>query len=495
LVLQDGTTLCPFGFSWTSFLFQLCGTPTAAGSFDVVLTVKDSASNQASANFTLNITNPPPPIIKANPAPAVGASNLPYGFSFTTTGGLKPLAWTETGTLPPGLSLAADGTLSGTPTSTGSFPITVMVSDSLGRNAAPQGFTISVVSHGFKLTSGAMANAREFHAATLLGDGRVLLAGGLNYHLGNYVPLFKTETYNPATGAFSSTGDMTNYRYCQTATLLTNGKVLVAGGYDTSFRTPPGNLPLATAETFDPATNTFSSTAGNMTVPRACHTATLLINGKVLIIGGDNTAALTAELFDTATGTFSATGSMVFARQHHTATLLQNGNVLVTGGLDNTAEIYDPATGKFSATGSMNVARSSHTATLLANGTVLVTGGGDNSAELYDPATGTFSATGNMAVSRSSHTATLLNNGTVLIVGGYHAPGTAVPIVERSAEVFDPTAGSFSLTGSLVTPRAAHTATLLSNGTVLITGGTDNGAGLDLNFIIPGIVANAELYQ
>jgi len=467
----------------------------------LVLTVSDSASppSQGSANYTIDITNPPPPTINTNPAPAEGAVNLPYQFRFSTIGGLGPLTWSEIGALPPGLTLDSSGVLSGMPTSTGSFPVTLMVSDSLGRSANPQNFALRIVTHGFKSTGsmfgvdleGGRGGAREFHSATLLQDGKVLVAGGLTYVFSpfsgpRYTEVDSAELYDPAAAGFSPQSGPG--RYCHTATLLTSGKVLLTGGYG-----GPTIGGSASAEIYDPASGTFAATAGSMATGRACHTATLLTSGKVLITGGSDN---TAELFDPATEAFSSTGPMAVARQHHTATLLQSGKVLVTGGSDNGAELYDPTNGTFSPTGPMAAARSWHTATLLSNGKVLITGGTDGladltSAELYNPATGNFSPTGSMATTRQQHTATLLNDGTVLVVGGYSASSS----VERSAEVFDPTTGSFSGTGSLVTPRAAHTATLLNDGTVLVTGGTDNGAGSNLSFVISGILDSAEIYQ
>jgi WD40 repeat protein len=180
---------------------------------------------------------------------------------------------------------------------------------------------------------------------------------------------------------------MATARVAHTATLLPNGKVLVAGGSGISFY-------LASAELYDPATGTWSTT-GSMATARRYHTATLLPNGKVLVTGGYNGSYLaSSELYDPATGTWSTTGSMATTRQSQTATLLPNGKVLVTGGYNDIAylagtELYDPATGTWTTTGSMATAHYYHTATLLPNGTALVTGGANdsgylNSAELYN---------------------------------------------------------------------------------------------------------------
>ena len=198
---------------------------------------------------------------------------------------------------------------------------------------------------------------------------------------------------------FTPTSNMSTTRYNHTATLLPNGKVLIAGG-QTGF---PGPGYVNTAEIYDPAARTFTAT-GNMTAPRGRHTATLLRNGKVLIAGGENgvATAYSAELYDPVGGTFSATGSMNNARSDHTATLLPDGTVLVAGGYNgsftNSAETYDPANGTFFSAGSMPDARAEHTAALLQDGRVFIAGGVNDlnvlsSAAIYDPAGRVFSPT------------------------------------------------------------------------------------------------------
>jgi Kelch motif len=314
--------------------------------------------------------------------------------------------------------------------------------------------------------TGSMGTARSGHTATLLSDGRVLVAGG--FDSGSH-ELASAELYDPATGTFSPTGPMTDAGHVWTAVRLLDGRVLMTGYFGVDA--PPG-----WAEIYDPSSGTFSPTAP-MAFGAYLQTATLLTDGRVLFAGGvvdTSSCRASAEIFDPKTGTFSPTGSMTAPRwtapRCGTATLLRDGRVLMMGGVsgvlppETSAEIFDPKTGTFSSTGSPANSWTGRTATLLTDGRVLVAGGYDDatdlthaSAELYDPATGTFSPTGSMAVARRDHMATLLADGRVLVIGGYGsildrrcpcAPGTYVPQWLTSAEIYDPASGTFSPAGA-----------------------------------------------
>jgi hypothetical protein len=292
-------------------------------------------------------------------------------------------------------------------------------------------------------STGTMTNRRYAQTSTLLQNGAVLITGGYSFDSsdcdqdGTSPAVSSAEIYDPSNGSFAPTGSMAAVRGGHTATLLTNGKVLIAGGDNMEGDVPPFFLVdgSVTAEVYDPATGLFTST-GNMVTPRVGQTATLLANGDVLIAGGwsasQNASIAAAELYHTATGAFTPTGSMTSPRTGHTATLLPDGKVLIAGGAQDrtladsdSAEIYDPATGSFLATGSMAEKRCSHTATRLPNGTVLLVGGGSIVAEIYDPSTGSFVLSGLTEFDRSGHSATLLQNGNVLVVGGLASPTTA----------------------------------------------------------------------
>jgi hypothetical protein len=275
--------------------------------------------------------------------------------------------------------------------------------------------------------TGSMAQKRSGHTATLLNDGRVLIVGGWS---GFEIYQATAELYDPATGTFSATGSMAYERSNHTATLLADGRVLVAGGHSASS----GFSPLVSAEIYDPATGAFTPT-GSMTQARYWHTATTLPDGRILMAGG---ATASAEIYDPATATFTATGSMTESRWKHVAASLLDGRVLIAGGLDGgyvvpTGETYDPNSGTFTSAGSMAETRAyGATATTLPDGRVLITGGAKNGCgsasiceppilkltEFFDPALDSFVATGSMWQMRQGHTATLLADGQVLVAGG-----------------------------------------------------------------------------
>jgi uncharacterized repeat protein (TIGR01451 family) len=191
--------------------------------------------------------------------------------------------------------------------------------------------------------------------------------------------LASAEIYDPALGTWSPTASMSIVRGQHTATLLSDGRVLVSGGPEEGGISPP---PPSSAEIYDPVLGTWSLT-GPMSADHRLHTATLLPDGRVLVSGGFTfvrVVSASAEIFDPALGTWSLTGSMSAERAQHTATLLPDGRVLVSGGRLASAEIYDPALGTWSLTASMNTSRSRHTATLLPDGRVLVSGGAESSA-------------------------------------------------------------------------------------------------------------------
>ncbi len=330
--------------------------------------------------------------------------------------------------------------------------------------------------------TGIMIEARRAHTATTLPKGQVLVAGG---HDGGHY-LQTAEIFDPATAAFSQTNTVDSStsevvpsflnvpRAAHTATLLTNGMVLIVGGYNGSY--------LDSAEIYNPSTGKFTATAGAMSSARAYHTAALLPGGKVLIVGGyDGSNYLkTAELYDPSSRTFTLlSAGLSEARSYHTMTLMSSGEVLVAGGYNDsylaTAEIYNSTNNVFrNAAKVMASARGNHAAALLSDGTILIAGGtNDNplgTAEIFDPAAATFTATaGAMTAAREGLTATTLANGQVLIAGGSNGKELS------TAEIYNPSSRTFAaLPRAMAAARQNHTATLLGDGTVLLAGGQNS---------------------
>jgi Galactose oxidase, central domain len=323
--------------------------------------------------------------------------------------------------------------------------------------------------------TGNMNVPRYGHTATLLTNGKVLIAGGT---ADKWQPLSSAELYDPATGTFTPTGDMTWPQSGHTATLLPDGKVLIVGGSGQSGSTVKADL-------YDPDTGTFRPVGFIQSAAADCPSAALLNSGKVLIAfgtyyPGPKGLGSPALLYDPVEQQFSAaavsTIDVVEEEACPTATLLADGKVLVTW-QNPAAELYRPDDNSFVRAGTMIVPVEywGYTAIPLTTGNVLIAGGEDywdnTSAELYDPSVPTFKSTGYLKHARGRPTATLLPDGKVLMAGGY----TALPLTPsalNTAEIYDPGDGTFSSTGEMVASRAGHTATLLMDGRVLIVGGS-----------------------
>ncbi len=341
---------------------------------------------------------------------------------------------------------------------------------------------------GIVTATGVMRTARSQHTATLLANGRVLVAGG---------DTATAELYNPATRAWSPTGSLHNNLVQHTATLLANGKVLVTGGWVN------GTGAIASAEYYDPATGIWHVTTP-MSTPRCLHTSTLLPDGRVIVIGGYSTASVptgtsidTTEIYDPTTGGWSFGPPLNTARRRHVIAPLPDGTLLIIGGIDATdnsitdVEVYDPALGMIAVANPLTHPRHNPTATVLNDGTVLVTGGDvrdpvantnspTNTVERYDPVALGWSDGPSLDSARHGHTATLLGDGKVFVYGG----GDGTYLVDTS-QTFDPAANQWLPGVSFKPGCESHTATPLPYGQVLIAGGL-NG---------PNDVKNAEIFN
>ena len=511
------------------------GIPAAAGTYLPVITETDSAFPLASISPTRQIRIAQP--LTFSPAPAAmpgGTIGVTYIQQFTPSGGLGSISFFANG-LPAGASISNAGLLTIPTPSTSPIAFTVIATDQSNplaqtvsvnysiNFAVPAGPFVSFGTQPPNYAGGQASPNSPIRVHVQDGQGAAIANAQVTMSLNGTPPcptavlggtLMQTTQSTGATGdaffgdlsvdrgqigytlkaavgpasavshtftvnGFCGTGGLSVARNNLTATLLQNGLVLVVGGQQGL-----STAAIGAADLYDPATGTFSSTGG-LNTSRYLHTATLLNDGTVLIVGGqiNGVSVSTAEIYHPGSGTFTfTTNHPITARAEHTATLLADGTVLITGGINDsgiqqTAEIYTPGNQTFTAVGLMNNSRMNHSATLLTNGKVLIAGGDVNgdivvSAELYDPVTQQFTYTGNMNAARQNHTATLLANGTVLIAGGFSNSGGTTGI--GTAEIFNPflSGGTFSSTaGGLNAARGAHTATQLPDGTVLVAGG------------------------
>jgi hypothetical protein len=548
----------PNGLALNPATGVISGTPTTVGTSGFSIQVKDTAigtqfpQHTAVQAFTIKIA--PPPLTITTLSLPNGTAGTPYTATINTSGGTPPIFFSITqASFPPGLQIAeppttsTSDTLAGTPSTAGPYnffetvtdsgnppqtatqnysvtiapavvpsqniafvtqppnyvggqpnpnsPIRVHVQDNQG--AAISGASVAISFNGTPPCAAAALGGNLTQQTDNLGDAffdLIVDRGQIGYSLmATIVGAPVSTTSNPFTvNGFCATGNSGIARDNPSATLLPNGTVLVAGGANDQ-----GPAAVAQAEIYNPGTGVFTTLTAHLITPRTNHSATLLNDGTVLFVGGQNLGGSgvvflsTAEIYDPVAGTFtSTTGGLATARASHTATLLADGTVLIAGGIStgnaflSSAELYDPVAKTFTTVGPMNAARYTHTATLLASGKVLIATGLDATAQLYDPVAKTFANTGGLMTGRQNPSATLLPNGQVLIAGGLNngAPGI------KTAELYDPVAGTFSFTGDLNAARGAHTATLLTDGTVLIAGGFDSNVN-------PDILASAEIYN
>lgn len=344
-----------------------------------------------------------------------------------------------------------------------------------------------VIPSGTWAPEGTLATARAGAAASLLQDGRILVTGG-DPGTG---PVASAD-FIGADGTISTAPPMMNARSNHITVTLQDGRVLVTGGVTA------GGSATSTAEIFDPVANSWTSASVGMTEARSGATAALLPDGRVVIAGGQNgtTISSTIEIFDPTAGAFAAAGMMSSPRTQHAMAVLQDGRILMVGGLNGSGplastDIFDPVAGTVSAGPNLAVARFGHSATSLLNGQVVVIGGNNGnanpaqmdlaSAELFDPTAGTFTTLAtNLATPREGHLAVLLpNNNNVLIIGG-----TSGGAATASAELFSPWQSTFAATGTMASARSsaagsanqvnAPSSVMQQNGLMIVAGGSDS---------------------
>lgn len=358
----------------------------------------------------------------------------------------------------------------------GIVPLMMVLSLTLGSNGG-----VLQVRTGEWAPAANLLEARTNSTATLLQDGRVLIAGGSDA-TGN--ALATAELFG-ADGSISPAATMNFARSRHFAVVLQDGRVLVAGGTGTN------GMPLFSAEIFDPVANSWSPAASGMAEARAGAAGVLLGDGRVVISGGDSGSlpSMTIEIFDPVTGMFSPAGAMSTPRAKHAMVVLSGGRVMMLGGWNGsqvlqTTDIFDPNTGESAPGPQLLMARMSHTATTAIDGRVVIAGGTNgsidlNSVEIFDPLAGVVTAGPNLATARRGQLAVLLpNNNNILFVGGTSA---GVPVA--AAEMYSPWQGTMTSAGVNAVARSQASASGTGEeGALLVSGGADaKGAPLNGN--------------
>ncbi|OGL40847.1 MAG: hypothetical protein A2042_07530 [Candidatus Schekmanbacteria bacterium GWA2_38_11] len=344
-----------------------------------------------------------------------------------------------------------------------------------------------------------LSEARFIHRTFKLNDGRVLFTGGARALTNPYTVNTSVDIYNPATNTMTPAAPMSQKRLSHMGATLKDGRVLVCGGRTTNVGTTPGAGVVASAEIYNPATNTWTPT-GSLNIARRSGTATVLNDGRVLIAGGQDRASATSalpmssnEIYNPATGTFTLIGNMTTPRASHSAVLLDDGTVLINGGSNGLgtafptklAEIFNPADNSFTAVGPSLFPHLAQVGVKLRDGKVLLAGtyynvthtaeGGNMSpeCEIYDPVTRTFKATGSLLMKRIDVGGQLLLDGTVLLSGGVSTDFQRryPTMFQTSSEIYDPRNGLWSASGLMVDGRDEFSGVALDDGRVYVTGG------------------------
>jgi hypothetical protein len=485
--------------TWTSSAPAIADIDAATGLADALtLGTTTIAATSGTVSGTLSLGTVAATIQSMVVAPATLQTGVGITRRFTATGTFSDgsvadvtasAAWAAQ---IPGVASVSNGAASGL--ALGSTSVTA----TLGTVAASA--SVAVTTNTWTAVSQMPTERVAGHTATLLANGKLLVAGGVRSAGAGTAAV---DLFDPLNGTWTSMAPMNAMRSSHTATLLPDGRVLVVGGSTVSTAAAKGYVNNTSAEIYDPAANTWTL-AAPMTAARSHHTATLLPDGKVLVVGGENLLYLvepTAEIYDPAVNAWSAPRAQPVAeRSQHTATLLPSGLVLIAGGFDivnglltplNTAELYDPVlhttattdldgvvtttiTGgqDFTAATPMAFAHYGQSATRLADGRVVVVGGNTTQTELYDPVAAAWTTHGPTAATHSSHGAVLLADGRLLVVGG-------TQFAQPAAELFDPAAGIWTAAAAMLVTRSNPTATLLPDGSVLVCGGAPDSAGVD----------------